>query len=291
MKKILITGGNGQLGSSIRQMVSRQNKFHFTFIDFADLDLTARHAAEIYFEKHRPHYVINCAAYTGVDLAEKEPESAFRVNADIPALLAEMALSLDMRVIHISTDYVYDGSSPLPHTENEKVLPLSVYGKSKAAGEEPLAGNDLAMIIRTSWLYGEYGHNFMKTMLRLGSEKEEIGIVYDQTGTPTYSGDLAKTLLDIIEFSEKSGFKAGIYNYSNEGVCSWYDFAREIMLLAGKKCRVKPIRTSAYPLPAKRPEYSVLDKSKIKETFGIEIPYWKDSLSTALANLKKNQEI
>jgi dTDP-4-dehydrorhamnose reductase len=291
MKRILVTGGNGQLGSSIRKISTDYKEFAFTFIDYQELDLTASHAAKIYFEKHHPHYVINCAAYTAVDKAESDPENAFRINADIPALLSELAEPLDMKVIHISTDYVYNGSSSLPHKENEKLLPLSVYGKSKAAGEESLAGNELAMIVRTSWLYGEYGQNFMKTMVRLGGEKEEIGVVYDQAGSPTYSRDLAKALLAIIRYSEQKSFIPGIYNYANEGVCSWYDFAKEIMAMAGKKCRVKPILTNEYPLPAKRPEYSVLDKSKIKKTFGIEIPYWKDSLSTALANLKKNQEI
>ena len=213
------------------------------------------------------------------------------MNAGIPRLLAGIADIYNIRLIHISTDYVYDGTRSVPHSENETPVPASVYAHSKLEGEKPLWDHKSAIIIRTSWLYGEFGKNFLKTMLHLGNERKELGMVFDQTGTPTYSGDLADTLMEIVSFSEKNEFIPGIYNYSNEGVCSWYDFAREIMIQGGRHCRVKPIRTYEYPLPAKRPEYSVLDKSKIKLTFGIEIPYWKDSLSTALANLKKNKEI
>jgi dTDP-4-dehydrorhamnose reductase len=291
MKNILVTGGNGQLGSSLRKIAPLIPGFSFAFIDYEDLDLTDAEKVSEFFNSRHTDYIINCAAYTAVDLAETQKEEAFAVNAGIPLLLAGIAVSHKIRLIHISTDYVYDGTLSVPHTENEPPAPASVYAHSKLEGEKPLWDHSMAIIIRTSWLYGEFGKNFLKTMLRLGSERKELGMVFDQTGTPTYSGDLAKTLMDIISFSEKNEFIPGIYNYSNEGVCSWYDFATEIMIRGGRNCHVKPIRTHEYPLPAKRPEYSVLDKSKIKRTFGIEIPHWKDSLSTALANLKKNKEI
>jgi dTDP-4-dehydrorhamnose reductase len=291
MKKILVTGGKGQLGSSLHNISPSYPDYSITFIDYEDLDLTKADEVDDYFRSHPFDYLINCAAFTAVDLAESEKEAAFAVNAVIPYLLAGIADSHNIRLIHISSDYVYNGTLSLPHTENETTFPLSVYAQSKLEGEKPLWNHDRAIIIRTSWLYGEFGKNFLKSMLALGSERKELGVVFDQTGTPTYSGDLARALMEIISFSEKNEFIPGIYNYSNEGVCSWFDFAREIMIRGARNCIVKPILTSDYPLPAKRPEYSVLDKAKIKRTFGIEIPYWKDSLSTAFANLKKNKEI
>jgi dTDP-4-dehydrorhamnose reductase len=291
MKKILVTGGKGQLGSSLRMISRSYPQFSIVFIDYDELDLTKAEEVNTYFRNHHFDYIMNCAAYTAVDKAESEKEAAFAVNAGIPDILAGIADHFNIRLIHISTDYVYNGSLSLPHTENETLAPVSVYAQSKFAGEKPLWDHSRAIIIRTSWLYGEFGNNFLKSMLKLGVERKELGVVFDQIGTPTYAGDLARTLMDIITYSEKEEFIPGIYNYSNEGVCSWYDFAREIMILGNRKCRVKPIRTSDYPLPAKRPEYSVLDKTKIKRTFGIEIPYWKDSLLTACANLKKNKEI
>jgi dTDP-4-dehydrorhamnose reductase len=291
MKNILVTGGNGQLGSSLRNISESFPGFSFSFIDYEDLNLANADRVNEFFSSHHFDYIINCAAFTAVDLAESQPDEAFNVNAGIPLILAGIAVFYEIRILHISTDYVYDGTLSLPHTENETPAPASVYARSKLEGEKVLWNNPWAVIIRTSWLYGEFGKNFLKTMLRLGKERKELGMVFDQTGTPTYSGDLARTLMEIISFSEKNNFIPGIYNYSNEGVCSWYDFAREIMIQSGRTCSVYPIRTHEYPLPAKRPEYSVLDKSKIKHTFGIEIPHWKDSLSIALANLKKNKEI
>jgi dTDP-4-dehydrorhamnose reductase len=291
MKNILVTGGNGQLGSSLRTISSSFPDFAFSFIDYEDLDLTNADSVHAFFKDRHTDYIINCAAYTAVDQAETQHEAAYKVNAEIPQLLAVLADLYKFRLIHISTDYVYDGKLSLPHTENETPAPASFYATTKLEGEKSLWNHPSAIIIRTSWLYGEFGKNFLKTMLRLGNERKELGMVFDQTGTPTYSGDLARALIEIITFSENKEFLPGIYNFSNEGVCSWYDFAKEIMILGDRNCLVKPIRTSEYPLPAKRPEYSVLDKSKIKRTFGIQIPYWKDSLSTALANLKKNKEI
>jgi dTDP-4-dehydrorhamnose reductase len=291
MKNILVTGGNGQLGSSLRNISPSFPGFSFSFIDYEDLDLTDAGRVNEFFRSRKTDYIINCAAFTAVDQAEIKKEEAFNVNAVIPRILAGIAVFYEIRVLHISTDYVYNGTLSVPHTENETPAPASIYARTKLEGEKVFWDNRWAIIIRTSWLYGEFGNNFLKTMLRLGKERNELGIVFDQTGTPTYSGDLAQTLMGIITYSEKNEFMPGIYNYSNEGVCSWYDFAREIMIQGGRNCRVKPIRTADYPLPAKRPEYSVLDKAKIRKTFGIEIPYWKDSLSTALANLKKNKEI
>jgi dTDP-4-dehydrorhamnose reductase len=291
MKQVLVTGGKGQLGSSLQQIAPLYGDLRFTFIDLEDLDLTRENDVTAYFNHHHTDYIINCAAYTAVDQAESQPEAAFRVNADIPGILGLVAEKKKIHLIHVSTDYIYSGKSCVPHLEDELPEPVSVYAKSKYKGELSLMNNPVSMIIRTSWLYSEFGKNFMLNMLRLGGEREELGIVFDQTGTPTYAGDLARAIADILIFSEKTSFHSGIYNYSNEGVCSWYDFAREIMIQGHLQCAVKPIRTRDYPLPAHRPEYSVLDKSKIKLTFGIEIPYWKDSLSIALENLKKNQEI
>lgn len=291
MKHILVTGANGQLGTSIREMTYRLPGFRYSYIDIGDLDLTNENDVYVYLSGIRPDYIINCAAYTAVDLAEKNQDAAFRINAGIPRLLGDFCSRNQAKLLHLSTDYVYNGLQPLPHHEDELLLPVSVYGKSKLQGEQSLWENPDAIVVRTSWLYSEYGNNFLKTMIRLGKERKEIGVVYDQIGTPTYAGDLAEVLLDIIKRSEGSGFNSGIYNYSNEGVCSWYDFAFEIMKAVKTGCKVLPLRTEAYPLPATRPPYSVLDKSKIKKTFGIDIPNWRESLNTALQNLEKNKEI
>ena len=287
MSSILVTGSNGQLGSSIRQKASRYKQHAFEFVDIGELDLTHEQAVQDFLSSRQIHYIINCAAYTAVDKAESQPDQAFTVNAGVPALLGSLCDRRKCHIIHISTDYVYNGNSYTPHTEDEKTLPMSVYAQSKLDGEKALWDNPRAIVLRTSWLYSEYGNNFMKTMLKLSAEKEELGVVYDQTGTPTYAGDLADCILQIIDFSVLHPFIPGVYNYSDEGVCSWYDFAVEIMRLTGSACRIKPIRTAEYPLPAQRPAYSVLDKQKIKNNFGISIPYWKDSLNCAFNNLMK----
>ena len=291
MKHIIVTGANGQLGTSIREKSYRHPGLRFTYIDIGELDLTNENDVSGYLSRTLPDYIINCAAYTAVDLAEKNPDEVFKINAGIPRLLGTYCNTTHAKLIHLSTDYVYNGLQPLPHLEDEPLLPVSVYGRSKLQGEQSLWENPDAIVVRTSWLYSEFGNNFLKTMLRLGTERNEIGVVYDQIGTPTYAGDLAVILLEIVIRSEGSGFCSGIFNYSNEGVCSWYDFACEIMKGAKTGCRVLPLRTEAYPLPAQRPYYSVLDKSKIKKTFGIDIPHWRDSLNTALLNMEKNKEI
>lgn len=292
MLHILITGANGQLGTSIKEHAGAFSQYSFTFVDIQDLDLTNETEVRRYFEKeNRFDYVINCAAFTAVDQAEKSPEQAYAVNSGIPRLLGQICLERSIFLIQLSTDYVYNGMSFQPHTEDETPVPFSLYAKSKLEGEMHLWNNTRAIIIRTSWLYSEYGNNFLRTMIRLSKERKELGVVFDQLGTPTYAGDLARALMRIIDHSEEHGFKAGIYNYSSEGVCSWYDFAVEIMQMAGTSCTVKPLRTYEYPLPARRPEYSVMDKLKIKNQFGMGITHWKQGLIKAVENLKKNKEI
>ena len=284
--RILVSGANGQLGSEIR-MLSKDSPHEYIFIDIDDLDLTSSEETLKFLEERKPDYIVNCAAYTAVDRAESDRDAAFAINAEVPALLATYSKSSACKIIHISTDYVFPGEGHLPLTESDKVQPKSVYGSSKLAGEEALRDCKGCITIRTSWLYSSYGNNFVKSMLRLFREKEELGIVFDQVSTPTYGADLAKAILHIID-SESGKFVAGIYHYSNEGVASWYDFAIEILQQSGESCRVKPILTEAYPLPAPRPHFSVLNKDKIKAVYDIEIPHWKISLETCLAILKKN---
>jgi dTDP-4-dehydrorhamnose reductase len=291
MKNILVTGSDGQLGTSLRELSRQFSQFMFSWMDIVDLDLTDEQQVCSYFEDHPFDYIINCAAFTAVDLAEIQPEKAFAVNAAVPARLGALCKNGSARMIHISTDYIYNGHHNTPHTEEDLPMPLSVYAQSKLEGERSLWENENAIVLRTSWLYAEFGNNFFRTMLRLSKEKKELGVVFDQVGTPTYAGDLAQVIMHIIVDAEKNGFKSGIYNYSNEGVCSWFDFATEIMHLTGSKCRIIPIRTHEYPTPAKRPVFSVMDKNKIKRTFDLKIPYWRDSLKIAIANLEKSNSI
>jgi dTDP-4-dehydrorhamnose reductase len=287
MTKILICGAKGQLGSSIRELAVDFDDISFDFTDIEELDLLDSLSLNIYVKQTKPDFIINCAAYTAVDKAESEREKAFLLNAEAVKNLFLAANQCNARLIHISTDYVFNGRNHTPYKEHDLPDPDSVYGLSKLKGEMYLTDSDSTVIIRTAWLYSNYGHNFMKTVLRLGGEKEEIKMVCDQVGTPTYAGDLAAALLQIISISaeDSSKFKPGIYHYSNEGVASWYDFAREIIDLSGLKTRVLPIETSEYPLPAPRPQYSVLNKKKIRDTFGIVVPYWKDSLRACLGKI------
>lgn len=290
MKSILVTGSDGQLGSSLKKNAGNYPMYTFTWIDINDLDLTVEDKVTHFFKKNHFDYIINCAAFTAVDKAEEQPDKAFAVNYLVPDYLGNICTTTNSRIIHISTDYIYDGSRNQPHLEEDLPLPVSVYAKSKLEGEKALWSNRNAIIIRTSWLYSEFGNNFLRTMIRLALERKELGVVYDQTGTPTYAGDLALAVLNIIDHSEKNKFVHGIYNYSNEGVCSWFDFATEIMKITGSSCSIKPIRTHEYPLPAKRPEYSVLDKSKIKRNFEIQIPFWRNSLKIAIDHLNKKPD-
>lgn len=281
MTKILITGANGQLGSEIRKVAERFPSFNFLFTDVAELDITNRAQLAVFFDENKPNYLINCAAYTAVDKAESDEQSAELLNATAAALLAEESAKNACRMIHISTDYVFDGTATRPYDENAPVNPQSAYGRTKLEGEKLCRQNNPeSIIIRTSWLYSAFGNNFVKTMLRLGRERDELRIVADQTGSPTNAADLALAILTIISSVENGlkSFEAGTYHYSNEGIANWYEFTLAIAELAGLRCKVTPITTAEYPLPAHRPAYSVMDKSKIKRIFDFEIPHWKDSL-------------
>jgi dTDP-4-dehydrorhamnose reductase len=285
MNTIWVTGSKGQLGTEIALQQAFLPELRFLFTDIDELDLRNREAVDTFIRTHHPRYIINCAGYTAVDKAETEPEPAFEVNRDVPSILAGSAEKQNIMLIHISTDYVFDGRAGKPYTEEDMPNPQSVYAHSKRAGEmEVLKGKD-NVIIRTSWLYSAHGSNFVKTMLRLGKEKSEINVVDDQFGSPTWARDLAGAILTIIKKTSNAADSfGGIYHYSNEGFCNRYDFAVEIMKQANLPCKVNPVGTAQYPLPAKRPAYSVMDKSKIKRVFGIEIPHWKESLENCLVN-------
>jgi len=281
---ILVTGSNGQLGSEIKELSSNYN-YNFFFTTRDDIDITNKDNIKEFCQTNSINVIINCAAYTAVDKAQSDIENADLVNRKAVKKLSIVAKELNIKLIHISTDYVFDGKNFKPYVEEFQTNPQSVYGKTKLDGEiELLDINPLnSIIIRTSWVYSYYGNNFVKTMLRLGKEKEELGVIFDQVGTPTYAKDLAITILDIVPQIENS--KVEIYNYSNEGVLSWYDFAKEIMKMAKLNCKINPIETYQYPTPAKRPHFSLLNKSKIKSKFNLEIPYWKDGLDDCLKRL------
>ena len=285
MTKILITGGDGQLGSAIQAAAKNFPSFSLTYTDIADFDITNAQSVDDYLAKEDFDYLVNCAAYTAVDKAEEDKSLAYLINEQGPKNLALACEKYNCRLIHISTDYVFDGKSYLPYKESMETNPPSVYGQSKLAGEKAIIEHyDSSIIIRTSWLYSEFGNNFFKTMLKFGAERKELRVIFDQIGTPTYAGDLASTILKIIEINKKLTTNE-IYHFSNEGVISWYDFAKEIMELAHLSCNIVPIESFEYPLPAPRPHYSVLNKSKIKTAFNLTIPYWKDSLKLALKRI------
>lgn len=280
---ILITGCNGQLGSEIRLLENNYPQYTFFNTDKDELDITNQLAVNDFINRHEIDGIVNCAAYTAVDKAETNQKLCTALNTEAPAYLAA---AIDKRggwIVQVSTDYVFNGKKFTPYIETDTPCPDSVYGSTKLAGEFGVGKFcKRAMIIRTAWLYSTFGNNFVKTMLRLGSEREEIGVVFDQIGTPTYAHDLAVTILTAVE----NGVKPGVYHYSNEGVCSWYDFTKAIHRIAGiTSCHVKPLHTAEYPTAAKRPAYSVLDKTKIKETYGMEIPYWEDSLAKCIKSL------
>lgn len=288
MKKpvLLVTGSEGQLGSEIKLLANHYSGYAFLFIDKEDLDLTDESAFVEYANLHQPDYIINCAAFTAVDLAEKENEVATKVNADVPAMLATYCRANDTRLIHISTDYVFDGNGNIPVSEEHLPNPLSVYGVTKLNGEKRvLEILPNAYLIRTSWVYSVFGKNFLKTMLSLGKQRQELNVVVDQVGTPTCARDLADAILKVIQSIDQGIDVPGIYHYSNEGVTSWYDFATEIMKMANLNCSVSPISASEYPTAAKRPVFSVLNKSKIKKTFNLNIPHWRQSLEKTLNEL------
>lgn len=278
-KNILVTGANGQLGSELKVLAANTN-FHFIFTDVEELDLTNASAVNAFFEKQNIDYCINCAAYTAVDKAEANEAVARLINVEAVRHLAQACKLHHAILVHISTDFVFAGDTTAPLIETDTPEPLSIYGQTKLDGEQAaLQNNPRTLVLRTAWLYSSFGNNFVKTMIRLGQERDELQIVSDQVGTPTYAADLAGAILSII-FSDKlvSEGAYGIYHFSNLGLASWYDFAMSIFEMKGIHVRVLPILTQDYPTPARRPAYSVLDKSKIQETFGLQIPYWRDSL-------------
>ncbi len=285
MKTILITGANGQLGNSIR-MVATTCKNHYIFTDVAELDITDSNAVTQYITRNKIDVIVNCAAYTNVDRAEEDEATAFKINCTAVENLAMAAKKEDATLIHISTDYVFDGNSNKPITEDKKTDPQGAYGATKLAGERAVADSGCKhIILRTAWLYSPFGKNFLKTMQNLTGNKSHIQVVFDQVGTPTYATDLAKLICHIIE-NEKLHIQ-GIFHYSNEGVCSWYDFAKEICELSGNSCDIQPCHSHEFPTKAKRPHFSVLDKTKVKEHFEITIPHWKDSLRECINELNK----
>ncbi len=275
--KILITGAGGQLGQMLSSLLPEALP-----TDTAELDITDKHAVTALVKAKQIGTIINCAAYNAVDMAEDDPETAYKINVAGPENLAQSGC----KIIHFSTDYVFDGTGCRPYRPSDPALPASVYGKTKLAGEQAVLKNaETAVIIRTAWLYSPYGKNFVKTMLQLGAQKEQIGVVCDQIGTPTYAGDLAAAVVKILP--QLTPENKGAYHYTDEGVCSWYDFATEIMTMAGLKCVVKPLLSDEYQAKAKRPSYSVLDKSLIKQRFGLEIPHWRQSLKKCLEELNQ----
>jgi len=287
--RVLITGSNGQLGSEIKELATNYKKLDFIFKDLPELDICNFDALQAFIIDHNINAVINCAAYTAVDKAEEESIIATKVNYEGVLNIVNALAKVNGKLIHISTDYVFDGDHFLAYKELDPVSPIGVYGETKRLGELAVINSDIdSVVIRTSWLYSSYGNNFVKTMLRLGNEKENLGVIVDQVGTPTYARDLAKTCLEILcrNSSADISKKGNLYHYSNEGVTSWYDFAIAIMALGKVDCKVKPIETKDYPTAAKRPQYSVLNKSKIKTDFKIEIPYWGDSLKDCIDKIK-----
>lgn len=287
---ILVTGANGQLGQCFQHLAAQYPQFRFLFAGSAELDVADRRAVARFFEKNKPGWCINCAAYTAVDKAESEPDRARKINSGGAKNLAGACAEHDIPLIHFSTDYVYHGRRNLPWRETDPVSPKGVYARTKLAGERAaLKANPLTMVVRTSWVYAPWGHNFARTMLRLGAERPEIKVVFDQIGAPTYAPDLAAAVLTMIQKVEKKEVArealAGIWHYSNEGVASWYDFAKAIFELKNMDCRVLPIETQDFPTPAQRPPFSVLNKAKIKSAFGLEIPHWRESLARCLREI------
>lgn len=278
---ILITGSNGQLGNEMRDLSGQHTNHQYFFTDVDELDITDTAAVFAYVEEHKIDFIVNCAAYTNVDKAETDEAMAQRINAYAVLNLGRTKLP----IVHVSTDYVFDGSSCIPYTEEQSPSPQTAYGRTKLEGERLLLqSNQQAIILRTAWLYSAYGKNFVKTMKGLFAEREQLQVVFDQIGSPTYAADLAQAIFSIIEAEKRV---AGIYHFTNEGVCSWYDFANEIARQTGAECRVLPILSSEYPSKTPRPHYSVLDKSKIKKIYGIEIPHWTDGLARCLRALSR----
>lgn len=289
MLNILITGANGQLGSELR-VLGKDSANNCIFTDIAELDITDAAAVTEYAEAHKIDVIVNCAAYTNVEKAEEDEQTAYKINCTAVKNLANAAARLNAVLIHISTDYVFDGSGCTPYTEDEPTSPLGAYGRTKLAGEQAVTESGCRhLIFRTAWLYSGFGNNFLKTMLKLTAERPALSVVFDQAGTPTYAADLARAIFDIIESGKYTG-NDGIYHFTNEGVCSWYDFACEIAAEAGNnECRISPCRTWEYPAKAVRPSYSVLDKGKYKRTFGAAIPHWREAMKECIRRIKEDK--
>jgi dTDP-4-dehydrorhamnose reductase len=288
--KILVTGANGQLGNEIRRLCRNFPGLEFIFTDVDMLDITNPDAVSVFMEASKPAIVVNCAAYTNVDGAEVDVKNVRKINSLAPQVLAAACAMQDAFLIHISTDYVFDGQATEPYTEDDETNPVSVYGNSKLEGEEKIKTVfDNYLIIRTSWMYSEFGHNFVRSIIALAKDRESLEIVNDQIGSPTYARDLANTIIDIIIKSilNPKAYLPGIYHYANQGTCSWYDFAQEILNITGiKTCKLIPISTEQFPAVAKRPKYSVLDTTKVRQSFGIGIPNWRDSLRECLSAIR-----
>ena len=290
LQTILVTGSTGQLGRSIQSIALDYPDYEFVFTNRQQLDLSNETSVTEFFKYNTFDIVINCAAYTAVDNAEAEPELANQINHLTVRQLANMAKQQNAKLIHISTDYVFNGKQYRPYLETDEVAPHGVYGQTKLSGEQAIQNTlkNNAIIIRTSWVYSEYGNNFVKTMLKLGQERDSLNVIFDQVGTPTYAKDLARNIMSIVQNQEfhQAYFTTNILHFSNEGVCSWYDFAKTIFELANIQCHVNAIETKDYQTPAKRPHYSVLNKDKIKKMYHLVIPYWKDSLKQCVIELQ-----
>ena len=293
IKTLLVTGSTGQLGQSMRAIYLDYPNYNFVFASRQQLDLSEVSSINGFFQNKTFDVIINCAAHTAVDSAESEAELANQINHIAVQQLAIIAKQHNSKLIHISTDYVFNGQQYRPYVETDEAGPQTVYGKTKLSGEQAIQ-NSLktnALIIRTSWVFSEYGNNFVKTMLKLGHQRDSLNVIFDQVGTPTYAGDLAKTIMSIVQRDDfnQTAFKTQILHFSNEGVCSWYDFAKAIFELTNTQCKVSPIETKDYPTPATRPHYSVLNKAKIKQSYNLAIPYWKDSLQRCLNTLQEHE--
>lgn len=285
MNSLLVTGCNGQLGREMQELAARFSEFGATFTDVGELDITDEPAVVNLVGQIRPRFIVNCAAYTAVDRAESDERTAWQLNVQAVRNLVNAAERVGAALIHISTDYVFDGTSPVPYKESDQDRPVSVYGKTKAEGERVVLDYEWGTVIRTSWLYSPHGNNFAKTIRRLGLERSELQVVFDQVGTPTYALDLAEAIFLLLRRMAEGYHTSGLLHFSNEGVCSWYDFAREILLSSNLSCRIVPVESVMFPTPVKRPAYSVLNKSKIKALLQIDIRHWQDAWRHCLTRL------
>ena len=287
MTPVLITGCKGQLGSEIQRISGKFPEMSFIFTDLEELNITRTRDIQSFLDSMPVKFLVNCAGYTAVDMAEDEREMAELLNADATGYLAKISAERGIQLIHISTDYVFDGEKNHPYKEDDPVSPQTVYGKSKLQGEQALQGSGKGIIIRTSWLYSSFGNNFVKTILRLSGEREQLNVVFDQSGCPTYAHDLAMAILEMIrmEIEQENSPRYDIYHYSNQGMCSWYEFATTIIEFAGKGCKILPVESKDYVTRAKRPRYSVMSKKKIMDDYDLHIPHWKDSLKDCIDEL------